>query len=424
MSRLLASRSATVVALMVVATVTLCSGIAMAVWSATSSTSISSPTDALSTPTLGAVSGVTSSGATINWTDPGSWQSAATYTATATATNHTTQSCNASASALSCALTGLDAGITYSVSVVGKLSNWVSAAATTTVTPTSGDTTAPTLGVTFPAANGHYNTVRWTAGCTVAGICGTASDPSGVASVQFSLRKGTTNGNYWNGTSFGSSTEQYVTAVGTTSWASPIAATALTDGQTYTLHVKATDGASPANTTSPVLSQTFVYDTTAPAASGVTSTNHGIAGKVEAGDVVTLTYSEAMDPTSLVSSWDGSSMNVVVRATKGTAGSEDTLTVFDSSNSTQIPIGTVGIGGTGYFSANVTYGATGTHSTMSMDSSGVVTITLGAVSASGSVATNTNPNRMDWTPSATATDLAGNACSASKLTPNNNVTQF
>jgi hypothetical protein len=425
MLRSVKSRTGVVVGMFVAATLTLCSGVALAVWSSTSSTSISSPTDALSTPSLGAVSGVTSSGATINWSDPGSWQSAATYTATATASGHTTQSCSALASALSCALTGLDAGITYSVSVSAKLNNWVSSAATTTATPTASDTTAPTLGVTFPAANGHYNTVRWAAGCTVAGLCGMASDPSGVASVQFSLRKGTTGSVYWNGTAFATTaSEQFLTATGTTSWSAVIAATALTNGQTYTLHVKATDGASPANTTSPVLSQTFVYDTTAPGASGVTSTNHGTAGTVESGDVATLSYSEQMDPTSLVSGWDGSSMNVVVRGTKGGPGTEDTLTVFDSTNTAQVPLGTVGIGATGYFSANVTYGATGTHSTMSMDSAGVVTITLGTVSAAGSVTANTNPNRVDWTPSATATDLAGNACSTTKLTPNNNVVQF
>jgi hypothetical protein len=304
------------------------------------------------------------------------------------------------------------------------LNNWVSNASTTTVTPTAVDTTPPTLAVTFPAANGHYNSTRWTAGCTAAGICGTASDPSGVTSVQFSLRKGTASGNYWNGTSFSSASEQFITASGTTSWTSPIAALALTDGQTYTLHVKATDGASPSNTTSPVLSQTFVYDTTVPTASNVTATNHGTAGLVEQGDVVTLTYSEAMDATSIVSGWDGSSMNVVVRGTKGAAGGEDTLTLFDSTNTTQVPVGTVGIGGLSYFSANVTYGATGTHSTMSMDTTGIVTITLGTVNVAGNVSTNTNPNRISWTPSSTALDLAGNACTTTKKTNNNNVTQF
>jgi len=419
MSQLPKSRLAVVVGILVAATVTLCSGVALAVWSSTSSTSITAPTDALATPVLGAVTAVTSSGATVNWSDPGSWQSAATYTATATATSHTTKTCSAAGSVLSCALTGLDAGVSYDVSVTAQLNNWVSSAATTTVTPAAGDTTAPTLAVTFPVASGRYSTARWNAGCATAGICGTASDSSGVASVQFSLRKGQTSGNYWNGTTFGSTTESYLTASGTTSWQAAIAATALSDGQTYTLHVKATDAASPANTTSPVLSQTFVYDATAPSASSVAATNHGTTGLVEQGDVVTLTYSEAIDPTSLVAGWDGSSMNVVVRGTKG--GTEDTLTVFDASNATQIPVGTVGIGNTGYFAANVTYGLTGTHSTMSMDANGAVTITLGTVSTAASATRNTNPNRISWTPSATAQDLAGNAASATKLNGGNAV---
>ena len=46
-------------------------------------------------------------------------------------------------------------------------------------------------------------------GCAVAGLCGTAADSgSGVRLVELSLRRSST-GLYWNGSSFGASTETF-----------------------------------------------------------------------------------------------------------------------------------------------------------------------------------------------------------------------
>jgi len=261
MLRLPKSRSAVVVGLTTAVMVTLCSGVALAVWSSASSTSISSPTDALSKPTLGAVSGLTSSGATINWSDPGSWQSAATYTATATATNHTTRSCNALASALSCALTGLDAGITYSVSVAGQLHNWVGAAATTTATPTAaGDTTPPTVPTSVAFANGGgtgnaYIDIanKTSAQFNVAWATGNAANSANdtITVTLTSSAGGTVTGSAARGT-----TSPTVVTVDTTTGT-------LTDG-TITATASATDAA--ANTSATVSNTAAITrDTTAPA---------------------------------------------------------------------------------------------------------------------------------------------------------------
>ena len=56
----------------------------------------------------------------------------------------------------------------------------------------------------------------YSAGCSSPGICGTASDSSGVSSVRVSVKA--PNGKYWNGTGFSSTPETFNMATGTTSW--------------------------------------------------------------------------------------------------------------------------------------------------------------------------------------------------------------
>ena len=50
-----------------------------------------------------------------------------------------------------------------------------------------------------------------------------------------------------------------------------------------------------------------------------------------------------------------------------------------------------------------------------VQSGAAITVTLGTLS-SGSVGTAGSTGAMSWSPSATATDLAGNACSTSAVT--------
>jgi LmbE family N-acetylglucosaminyl deacetylase len=121
------------------------------------------------------------------------------------------------------------------------------------VTTTSGatfvyDATVPTTTVTFPAASGSYTSASWNAGCPSAGICGTATDAgSGVQKVELSIRRG--SGNYWNGTSFGSATEVFRAASGTTTWSFAFPASNFPANANYTIRVRATDNAG--NTKSP-----------------------------------------------------------------------------------------------------------------------------------------------------------------------------
>ena len=161
-----------------------------------------------------------------------------------------------------------------------------------------------------------------------------------------------------------------------------------------------------------------VVDNTAPAASDIQTTNvaGGTVGRAQTGDTITYTYSEPMDPNSILSGWTGASTNVVLRLDDGgglLGLGDDTVEIYNSTNTTRLPIGSVNLDRNDYTSSDRTFGASGTPSTMVM-SGNSITITLGT--ASGSVSTASGTGSMSWTPSATAQDRAGNACSTSSRT--------
>lgn len=96
--------------------------------------------------------------------------------------------------------------------------------------PPPADTAPPTVVLSFPSAGGVYRASTWIAGCTPTGLCGTATDQSGVTSVEVAV--------------FRSGTPTFVPATlgspgaTTTSWrlAYPLPA----DG-TYSVRIRATD---------------------------------------------------------------------------------------------------------------------------------------------------------------------------------------
>lgn len=150
---------------------------------------------------------------------------------------------------------------------------------------------------------------------------------------------------------------------------------------------------------------TVVVDNTAPTAADIQTTGKsgGIAGRPEIGDSITYTFSEPIDPTSILANWNGGATNVVVRVTNTTG---DPLTVWNAANTAQLPLGSVNLGRNDYVTANATFGASGTASTMVL-SGNAITITFGTASAGPSTASTTGT--MAWTPSASAYDRAGNA---------------
>jgi len=146
-------------------------------------------------------------------------------------------------------------------------------------------------------------------------------------------------------------------------------------------------------------------DNTAPAGSDAQTANgSSTVGKAQLDDIVTFTFSELIDPESILAGWDGSATSVVVRITNNS--SLDLLTVWDAGNSAQLPLGSLNLSGN-YVNGNRNFGASGTASTMVLSGS-TITVTLGT--ASGSTNTVGTAAIMIWTPSAMATDAAGNAC--------------
>ena len=128
-----------------------------------------------------------------------------------------------------------------------------------------------------------------------------------------------------------------------------------------------------------------ITDNIAPTATDVQATNTSGQNdsRLDQGDTIVFTFSEPIDPTSIVAGWDGTgSTNVVIRLSDTQLLEDDEILVYDATNSAQLPLGVVDLGRTDYVVAlfgegNVTYGAPGmTPSTMTI-SGNTVTIVLG-----------------------------------------------
>lgn len=162
-------------------------------------------------------------------------------------------------------------------------------------------------------------------------------------------------------------------------------------------------------------SYSVTVDNTAPKGAGIQTANSGAGtvGRAEAGDTITLTYSKQVDPNSLFSGWDGTSMNVAVLLIDG-GSSNDAIQVWDVPRVTQIPFGTIDLGRKDYLTQHSldVFGASGTASTMALSGS-TITITLGTPSVTADTAAANST--MTWTPSASATDRAGNAASTAAV---------
>jgi hypothetical protein len=167
--------------------------------------------------------------------------------------------------------------------------------------------------------------------------------------------------------------------------------------------VTATDGA--ANVT--VANGTVTIDGAVPSATNVQTTNVGTAGRPEVGDSLTLTFSEPMDPNSIMPGWDGSALTVAAGFVNNTTA--DQFQVWDTGLTTQARFGTIALGRTDFTTGNLGFMG----STMTM-SGNTVTITLGGT-VQGAVTTAAGTGTMRWTPSNLATDVAGNAMSTTAL---------
>lgn len=166
-------------------------------------------------------------------------------------------------------------------------------------------------------------------------------------------------------------------------------------------------------------------DNTAPIASDIQTTNvaGGTVGRAQPGDTILFTYSEQVDPESILPGWTGSSTNVVVRLIDGGCTlilcSNDSVVVRNAADSAALPLGSVNLNRSDYHGggllgtqAPLTFGASGTASTM-VQSGVTITVTLGTGSATADTAGGSAT--MTWSPSTTAYDAAGNSASSASV---------
>jgi hypothetical protein len=129
---------------------------------------------------------------------------------------------------------------------------------------------------------------------------------------------------------------------------------------------------------------------------------------MDAGDTLTFTYSETILASSLLGGWSGSSIPVTVRVTNSNAN--DTLDVYDAAGTARVNLFSTTMAlSRDVVSSNAVFAAT------MQQNGGNIVITFGALT-SGTVKNGVRKGRMTWSPSTTATDLAGNAVTAGSVT--------
>jgi hypothetical protein len=178
----------------------------------------------------------------------------------------------------------LTSGDTYTV--VAKAIDSLGNTATSGTVTFAYNTTPPTVTITYPVSKGTYDA---SASSWTGAITGTASSNSGtgttVASVTVAIEN-TKTSKWWNGSSFGATTQTFVPAIGASNWSLGLAAGNLSSGATYTVVARATDSLGNVGTSSTV---TFSFDTTPPTITKVYAKYMGdCAGECSTGIYLTI----------------------------------------------------------------------------------------------------------------------------------------
>jgi hypothetical protein len=150
-------------------------------------------------------------------------------------------------------------------------------------------------------------------------------------------------------------------------------------------------------------------DAVAPTATNIQANNNGGAGGVgvpEAGDTLVYSFSEPIDPTTVLAGWNGGATNVTVSAAAAGVGAG-----LVSNWSVQgVALGTIAA------SKHIKQNQTVTFASSMTMSGSTITIVLGSPSNASNVQTNPGSHNLVWTPSATATDMVANATSTAAAT--------
>ena len=106
----------------------------------------------------------------------------------------------------------------------------------------------------------------------------------------------------------------------------------MADG-TYQTRVIATDSLGHQTISATI---TLIIDNTHPTATSVNAANGGTAGRIDAGDTLTFTWSEPMAPASILSGWAGGAQPIRIRVND--AGAADTLDLYDATGTTKLNV--------------------------------------------------------------------------------------
>jgi hypothetical protein len=260
---------------------------------------------------------------------------------------------------------------------------------------TASDWVAPALTLTTPADDSYQKLTT----ASLAGAAGNATGDSTTVTVNIY------SGSAATGTPTNTRT---VTRSGAT-WSTTV--TGLPQG-TYTAQATQSDSS---DNTATSAAHTFTIDTTAPTRASISAVNGtGTAGHLDAGDVITFTYSEPITPVSILPTWSGASPATVKVRFFNVSSTLDGFTVLDSTSTANVKLdaGTTSVPG-------VTLGTSTNYVTNTVNFTGSMTrsadgrsfvIVLGTNDAASKiVSTPVSSAKMTWTPKAGPTDLAGNA---------------
>jgi hypothetical protein len=223
----------------------------------------------------------------------------------------------------------------------------------------------------------------------------TAADGGGVASVAF--ERSPAGANTWT-TLCTDATAAYSCSFNTT---------AVADGA-YDLRARATDNFG--RTASATVASRVVDNATPSGVDVQTPVVGSITGQMQTGDAIALTFSEPIDPSSVLTGWTGGSQAIRVNLTNN--ASNDRIDFWNAANTarlnllntaTSLPLG-----------GNFLSTTTGAWDATMVQSGNTITITLGT-QLSGTM-TRASTGTMRWTPSALATDLAGTASLTTQVT--------
>ncbi|MFE4198683.1 hypothetical protein ACFRJ9_22775 [Paenarthrobacter sp. NPDC056912] len=209
------------------------------------------------------------------------------------------------------------------------------------------------------------------------------------------------------------------TANGSGAWStSGLNLSTLNDGP-ITYSARATDAAG--NTGLPG-TDTSSKDATAPTVANVQLSNAGgNLGRIERGDVVTLTFSEALDASTICSAWTSDTATQTINGNNQvtvTVNSSDSLTVgVTSSGCSTFRLGTVSLVGNYENSGSLTFKGTGSSASVLQwnPTAKTLTITLGTMSGTPNSSAQ-SPAAAKFAPQSGLTDIAGNSLSTGQVT--------